>query len=315
MFVHKALYGLKQASRAWFEKLRGALVAWGFQNSVSDTSLFYTHKNGNLLLLLVYVDDILIMGDSSEDIQQVITDLSHQFAIKNLGTVSYFLGFEVRRTSSQLHLCQSKYAADLLLQTNMAHSKPCSTPMILNNNLSLTDSVAFDQPSLYRSTASALQYLTLTRPDLAFSVNKLSQILKAPTVTHWGACKRILRYVKGTLSYGLTFKSSQLMNLEGYSDADWASNLDDRKSVSGICVFVGGNLITWSSRKQEVVARSSTEAEYRALSNAATDLIWIQNLLCELGISLQSQPPILWSDNLGARALASNPVFLAHTNI
>ena len=95
----------------------------------------------------------------------------------------------------------------------MVHSKPCSTPMILNNNLSLTDSVAFDQPSRYRSAVGALQYLTLTLPDLAFSVNKLSQFLKGPIVAHWGACKRILRYVKGTLSYGLTFKSSQLMNL------------------------------------------------------------------------------------------------------
>ena len=150
------------------------MVAWGFQNSVSDTSLFYTHKNENLLLLLVYVDDMLITRESSEDIQQVITDLNHQFGLKNLGTISYFLGFEVRRTSSQLHLSQSKYAADLLLRTNMAHSKPCSIRMILNNNLSLIDSAAFDQPSLYRSTVGALQYLTLTRPDVAFSVNKLS---------------------------------------------------------------------------------------------------------------------------------------------
>ena len=102
------------------------------------------------------------------------------------------------------------------------------------------------------------------------------------------------------------------MNLEGYFDPDWASNLDGRKFYSGICVFLGGNLITWSSRKQ-VVARSNTEAKYKALSSAATDLIWIQNLVCELNISLQSQPPILWSDNMGARALAINPVFHART--
>ena len=131
----------------------------------------------------------------------------------------------------------------------MAHSKPCSTLMILNNNLSLTDSASFDQPSLHRSTVGALQYLTLTRLDLAFFVNNLSKFLKAPTVAYWGACKRVFKYVKGRRSYGLTFKSSQLMNIEGYSDANWASNLDDMKSVSCICVFLGGNLITWSSRK------------------------------------------------------------------
>ena len=115
--------------------------------------------------------------------------------------------------------------------------------------------------------------------------------------------------MKETLSYGLTFKSSQLLNLEGYCDADWASNLDDRKSVSGIFIFLGGNLITWSSRKQKVVARSSTEAEYRALASAAADLVWIQILLAEIGVHCSSQIPVLWSDNMGAQALACYPVY------
>ena len=145
---------------------------------------------------------------------------------------------------------------------------------------------------MYRSTIGALQYLTLTRPDLAFSVNKLSQFLQAPTVAQWNACKRILRYVKGTLSHGLFFQPTQLLTLEGFANADWAKILDDRKSVSGICVFFGGNLVTWSLRKQRVIARSRTEAEYRALSSAATNLIWIQNLLAEIGIT-PSQTPVL----------------------
>ena len=130
--LSKAQYGLKQTPKAWFEKLRGALIAWGFQNSISDISLFYTHKNGNLPLLLMYDDDIIIiMGESSEDIQQAITDLNHQFAHKNIGTVNYFLGFEVTRTSSQLHLSQSKYVADLLPRKNMVHSKSCSITMLV----------------------------------------------------------------------------------------------------------------------------------------------------------------------------------------
>ena len=194
----------------------------------------------------------------------------------------------------------------------MAATKSCSTPMCLSNNLSLSDSEPFSQPSVYRSTIGALQYLTLTRPDLAFCVNKLSQFLQTPTIAQWNACKRILRYFKGTLSHGLLFKPASLFTLEGYSDSDWATNIDERKSISGICVFLGGNLITWSSRKQKAATRSSTEAEYRALSSAATDLMWVQHLLTEIGISI-SQPLVLWSDNLGAQDVACNPVYHART--
>ena len=172
--LRKALYGLKQAPRAWFEKLKGAFLGWGFQNSVSNSSLFYSRKNDNLLLLLVYVDDILITGDCQADIQQLIKDLHHQFSFKALGLVSYFLGFEVLRTPAGLHLNQSKYAKDLLQKTNMSNAKPCPTLMCLGNKLALNDSEVFTQPSLYRSTIGALQYRTLTRLDLAFSVNKFS---------------------------------------------------------------------------------------------------------------------------------------------
>ena len=158
---------------------------------------------------------------------------------------------------------------------------------------------------MYRSTIAALQYLTITRLDITFSVNKLSQFLRAPIVAHWSACERILRYIRGTLSYGLLFKPTKVTSLEGYANADGASNLDDRKYVSGVCIFLGGNLICWSSRKQKVVACSSTEAEYRALSTAATYVVWIQNLLTEIEVHLQSKPPIL----------ACNPVYHARTNL
>ena len=114
------------------------------------------------------------------------------------------------------------------------------------------------------------------------------------------------------MSHGLLFKPSSLFTLEGYSDSNWATNIDDRKSLSGICVFLGGNLITWSSRKQKAVARSSTEAKYKALSSAVTDLMWVQHLLTEIGISI-SQPMLLWSDNLGAQALACNLVYHVRT--
>ena len=169
--LRKALYGLKQAPRAWFEKLRETLIDWGFHNSILDTSLLNSRKHGRMLLLPVYVHDILIIGESQDDMQQIIKDLQIQFALKTLGSVNYILGFEVIQTSSGLHLSQSKYAADLLKKANMAEAIPCPTPMCLSNNFSTTDSELFSQPSLYRSTIGALQYLTITRPDLAFSVS------------------------------------------------------------------------------------------------------------------------------------------------
>ncbi|KAL5824006.1 hypothetical protein ACOSQ4_021906 [Xanthoceras sorbifolium] len=182
-----------------------------------------------------------------------------------MGSVHFFLGFEVSRLAAGLHLSQTKYALDLLRKTNMLDSTPCSTPAVPGKKLSLHEGDIFSDPSLYRSTIGALQYLTLSRPDLAYIVNKLSQFLVAPILIHWQACKHVLRYIRGTIDHGLFFSPAKHFVLEGYVDADWASSVDDRRSTSGYCVYLGGNLLTWSSKKQQVVARSSTEAEYRDL--------------------------------------------------
>jgi len=149
----------------------------------------------------------------------------------------------------------------------------------------------------YRSVVGALQYLTLTRPDIAFAVNKVCQYLHAPTTTHWSAVKRILRYVKGTIALGHKIKRSSSRLVSAFSDADWAGCADDRRSTGGFAVFLGNNLISWSARKQPTVSRSSTEAEYKALANAAAEMIWVQKILTELQVP---HPPAarLWCDNL-----------------
>lgn len=194
----------------------------------------------------------------------------------------------------------------------MHEAKPSPTPMTPNASLSIDDSTPFDNSHLYRSIVGALQYATITRPDLSFAVNKVSQFMHAPTENHWSAVKRILRYIRGTLHHGTTFHHSSSSDLHAYSDADWAGSLDDRRSTFGFCIFLGRNLISWSAKKQPTVSRSSTEAEYRSLAISCAELLWIQYLLQELHIPLSS-PPTLWCDNLGATFLASNPMFHART--
>ncbi|KAM6555161.1 hypothetical protein CsatB_015923 [Cannabis sativa] len=194
----------------------------------------------------------------------------------------------------------------------MLEAKPSPTPMIQSNKLHLHDSPPFEDITQYRSVIGALQYLTLSRPDIAFSVNKLSQFLQAPTQNHWLACKRILRYIAGSIGEGIQFTKATNPIIESFCDSDWASSIDDRKSTSGICVYFGGNLISWSSRKQKSVARSSTEAEYRSLAQACTKVTWLQSLFTEIGVE-HNRTAIIWCDNSGARQLASNPVFHSRT--
>ncbi|KAL5820829.1 hypothetical protein ACOSQ3_022711 [Xanthoceras sorbifolium] len=311
----KSLYGLKQVPRAWFEKLKFSLLKWGFVNSRADSSLFIFKAPNVILILLVYVDDILVTGNNELLVQKLVADLHATFALKDLGDLNFFLGFEACRSAAGLLLTHSKYAHDLLKKTNMLDAHACPTPMSVGTKLHKSDGDTYANPTLYRSTVGALQYLTLTRPDLSFAVNKLSQYLASPTAAHWTTCKRVLRYIKGTIDHGLFFAASshsaQLV-LEGFSDADWASNIDDRKSTSGWCIFLSGSLISWSSRKQKVVARSSCEAEYRSLAQATAEVVWVEALLTEMGIKLH-QSAVLWCDNTGAGALAHNPVFHSRT--
>jgi histone deacetylase 1/2 len=313
--LHKSLYGLKQAPRAWYDKLTQALLQMGFVKSRCDPFLLVQSQKGYCTYVLIYVDDILVTGSSPNLIQDVISKLNSHFALKQLGSVDYFLGIEVHNLpTGALLLNQAKYIHDLLCKAKMENCKPIGSPMMSSCKLSKIGSDTMTDPTLYRSTVGALQYATLTRPDIAFSVNKVCQFMSQPLESHWKAVKRILRYLKGTLHHGLLLNPATKgppFSLHAYSDADWGSDQDDRRSTSGSCIYFGPNLVSWGSKKQPLVARSSTEAEYRSMANTTAELMWIQSLLQELKVPYHV--PTLLCDNLSAVSLAHNPVLHART--
>ena len=197
-------------------------------------------------------------------------DLDRTFALKTLDSVSYFFRFEAFRNRAGIYLIQAKYTMDLLKKTDMYDSKSCATPT--TSGFSLTnEGEMLSNPSLYRTLVGFLQYLTYTPPDIVFVVNRLSQFLAAPKVQHWVACKRLLKYLKGTVDYGLLFSLSPgNLAISVYTDADHAGCKVTRRSTSEFCAFLGYNLIVWGSRKQTVVARSVGEAEYRDIAQGVT---------------------------------------------
>lgn len=232
--------------------------------------------------------------------------LARTFEVKDLGYLHYFLGIEVVFGVQGIFLSQRKYVLDLLKETGMLNCKIASTPIEQNHHVRADSGEPVDKHR-YQRLVGRLIYLSHTRPDIAYAVSVVSRYMHDPRTCHMDAVIRILRYLKGCPGKGILFSNHANLKIEGFTDADWAGNLDDRKSTSGYCVFVGNNLVSWRSKKQSVVARSTAEAEFRSMASGLCEMMWLRILLSELRL-FDGESIYLYCDNQAAINMVHNPV-------
>ncbi|KAK2404761.1 putative mitochondrial protein [Trifolium repens] len=259
--LHKALYGLKQAPRAWYSRIDSHFLQNDFKRSQNEPTLYVKDcGNEKKLIVSLYVDDLLVTGDDIHVINNFKKSMLQAFEMTDLGEMKYFLGMELHQHDDGIFISQSKYANDVLKKFKLESCKPVSTPLAVNEKLSKVDGDDKADVTQYRSLIGCLLYLTATRPDLMFSASLLSRFMHSPSVTHFGVGKRVLRYIKGTSDFGIWYSKSD-GKLEGFVDSDWAGSVDDSKSTTGYVFSLGSGVFSWNSKKQDVVAQSSAEAE------------------------------------------------------
>lgn len=251
-------------------------------------------------------------GSSSSHLISVKEFLASKFNLKDLGHLNYFLGLEIARSPSGIYIHQRKYALNLLSNTGLLAAKPSKIAMESKLSLSTTSGFPLADGTSYRRLVGQLIYLTITRPDLTYPVHILSQFMAAPTDLHWEAALKLVKYIKAAPGQGLLLSANNPLNLQLYTDADWATCPMTRRSVSGFCVLLGKSLISWKCKKQNTVARSSAEAEYRSMASAVCELSWLFHLLKEMHISIPTPIP-LYCDNTSALHIAENPVLHERT--
>jgi hypothetical protein len=315
--LNKSLYGLKQSSRCWNQTFSMFLKRYGFEKCNAENSLYYSNFNEENVFLALFVDDGLIMAKTKQTLEKIILVLKNEFEI-TVGDPSIFVGVQIERNRErkEMFIHQSAYTQRILSKFNMQDANPVSTPaepgMILSS--AGPDDDVNSASIRFREAVGSLMFLsTVSRPDISFAVNLISRFLSNYNRTHWEAVKRIFKYLKGTVDLGIMYKNSgSEIELVGYTDSDFAGDIDTRRSTSGFIFELSNGPVTWSSQRQKMVTLSTTEAEYVAASLATREALWLRQLLNDVGLTCHG-PTTLNVDNQSAIKLVKNSEFHKRT--
>ena len=313
--LHKSLYGLKQASRNWNQLLSQWLTSLGFVQSLTDPCVFIMNPElrSGYFVLLIYVDDIIICHESNADYDDFLEKAKQKFKLSTAQDLAWYLGVRVNSSADNgsISISQQAYIEEKLEQFRMTDAVPTHTPTY-SDRLKAAEATEIRRDIPFRNLVGALLYAArATRPDINYAIQQVSKFNEAPSQHHWNAAKRILRYLKQTSTAGITYSKrpdNEDLTLSGYTDADWAMDVDDRKSTTGYVFFLANGAVTWNSRKQCTVALSSMEAEYMAITEGAKEAIYLRKILNDLGFP-QAKPTIIYTDSQSAITLGNNPTF------
>ncbi|KAM1496365.1 hypothetical protein ACFXTO_030979 [Malus domestica] len=307
--LHKALYGLKQAPRAWYGEIDSYLMLCGFKKSISEATLYTKYKGDTeLIIVSIYVDDIIYTGNCQELMDVFKAEMMSKYEMTDLGLLHHFLGMGVIQTKECIFIHQRNYALSFLKKFGLQNCKSVSTPLVPSDKLRREDGSGNADEAQYRQIVGSLLYLTATRPDIMYAACLLARFMHCPTNKHYGTAKRVLRYVQGTLDFGLEYKKGEGTLLMGYCDSDWSGSEDDMKSTSGYAFTFGNGIFSWSSVKQQCVALSTAEAEYISASEAIAQATWLRFVLEDFG-EMQTVATPMNCDNTSAIAITKNPIF------
>jgi len=308
----QALYGLKQAPKMWYAKLDDFLKSQGFDNIDPDACLYLLMDDGETIIVLVYVDDLLLVASSLAAISKIKDALHKRFEMKDLGEAKVILGPEIRRDKAlgTLKLSQGKNAAQVLEEFGMAECNPIGTPLEVGLQLVKTDES--DDVLPYREAVGSVMYLMVgTRPDLAFAIGKLSRFVSCYGKEPWAAIKRVLRYVRGSMDKGLVFDKTSSCVLQGVSDADWAGDHETRRSTTGFTFIFGGAAVSWGSKLQKTVALSTMKAEHMALCEASKEAVWLNKLV--QSVATQGLRTATWAGRSTSRSTTAGALTSSRT--